>query len=80
MACCLAGQVLHNVFQFQMDSYVGFMVLNTEGKQLGTILEVGGTKFQTYFKTSKTLSDDRPTDRDADVTLQPGSGRRETSD
>ncbi|MDA9689324.1 hypothetical protein N9V13_02795 [Betaproteobacteria bacterium] len=39
----------------KMDSYVGFMVLNTEGKQLGTILEVGGTKFQTYLKTSKTV-------------------------
>ncbi len=39
----------------QIDSYVGFMVLNVEGKQLGTILEVGGTKYQTYFKTSTTI-------------------------
>ena len=39
----------------QIDSYVGFMVLNIEGKQLGTILEVGGTKYQTYFKTSTTI-------------------------
>ena len=39
----------------QIDSYVGFIVLNIEGKQLGTILEVGGTKYQTYFKTSTTI-------------------------
>ena len=39
----------------QIDSYVGFMVLNVEGKQLGTILEVGGTKYQSYFKTSTTI-------------------------
>ena len=39
----------------QIDSYVGFMVLNVEGKQLGTILEVGGTKYQTYLKTSTTI-------------------------
>ena len=39
----------------QMDTYVGFMVLNVEGKQLGTILEVGGTKYQTYLKTSTTI-------------------------
>ena len=39
----------------QIDSYVGFMVLNIEGKELGTILEVGGTKYQTYFKTSTTI-------------------------
>ena len=39
----------------QIDSYVGFMVLNVEGKQLGTILEVGGTKYQSYFRTSTTI-------------------------
>ena len=39
----------------QIDSYVGFMVLNVEGKQLGTILEIGGTKHQSYFKTSTTI-------------------------
>ena len=39
----------------QTDSYVGFMVLNVEGKNLGIILEVRGTKYQTYFKTSKTM-------------------------
>ncbi len=39
----------------QVNSYVGFMVLNTEGKQLGTILEVGGTKYQSFFKTSSTI-------------------------
>ena len=39
----------------QIDSYVGFMVLNVEGKQLGTILEVGGTKYQSYLKTSTTI-------------------------
>ena len=39
----------------QIDSYVGFIVLNIEGKQLGTILEVGGTKYQSYFKTSTTI-------------------------
>ena len=39
----------------QIDSYVGFMVLNVEGKQLGTILEVGGTKYQSHFKTSTTI-------------------------
>jgi len=39
----------------QIDSYVGFMVLNVEGKQLGTILEVGGTKYQSFFKTSTTI-------------------------
>ena len=39
----------------QIDSYVGFMVLNVEGKQLGTILEVGGTKYQSYLKTSATI-------------------------
>ena len=39
----------------QTDSYVGFMVLNVEGENLGTILEVGGTKYQTYLKTPKTM-------------------------
>jgi ribosomal 30S subunit maturation factor RimM len=39
----------------QIDSYVGFMVLNVKGKQLGTILEVGGTRHQTYLKTSTTI-------------------------
>ena len=39
----------------QIDSCEGFMVLNVEGKQLGTILEVGGTKYQTYLKTSTTI-------------------------
>jgi ribosomal 30S subunit maturation factor RimM len=39
----------------QIDSCLGFTVFNIEGKQLGTILEVGGTKFQTYFKTSTTI-------------------------
>ena len=39
----------------QIDSYVGFIVLNIEGKQLGTILEVGGTKYQSYFKTPTTI-------------------------
>ena len=39
----------------QIDSYVGFMVLNVEGQQLGTILEVGGTKYQSHFKTSTTI-------------------------
>ena len=39
----------------QIDSYVGFTVLNIEGKQLGTILEVGGTKHQTYLRTSTTI-------------------------
>ena len=39
----------------QIDSYVGFMVLNVEGKQLGTILEIGGTKHQSYFKTTTTI-------------------------
>ena len=39
----------------QIDSYVGFIVLNIEGKQLGTILEVGGTKYQTYLRTSTTI-------------------------
>ena len=39
----------------QIDSYVGFIVLNIEGKQLGTILEIGGTKFQTYLRTSATI-------------------------
>ena len=43
------------ILMSQIDSYVGFMVLNIEGKQLGTILEVGGTKYQTYFKTSTTI-------------------------
>ena len=39
----------------QIDSYVGFIVLNVEGKQLGTILEIGGTKHQSYFKTTTTI-------------------------
>ena len=39
----------------QIESYVGFIVLNIEGKQLGTILEVGGTKHQTYLRTSTTI-------------------------
>ena len=43
------------ILMSQIDSYVGFMVLNIEGKQLGTILEVGGTKYQTFFKTSTTI-------------------------
>ena len=43
------------ILMSQVDSYVGFMVLNVEGKQLGTILEVGGTKYQSYLKTSKTI-------------------------
>ena len=39
----------------QIESYVGFTVLNIEGKELGTILEIGGTKYQTYLKTSITI-------------------------
>ncbi len=39
----------------QIESYVGFIVLNIEGKQLGTILEIGGTKHQTYLRTSTTI-------------------------
>ena len=39
----------------QIDSYVGFIVLNTDGKQLGTIIEVGGTKYQSYLKTATTI-------------------------
>ena len=39
----------------QIGSYVGFIVLNIEGKQLGTILEIGGTKYQTYLRTSTTI-------------------------
>ena len=43
------------ILMSQIDSYVGFMVLNIEGKELGTILEVGGTKYQSHFKTSTTI-------------------------
>ena len=43
------------ILMSQIDSYVGFMVLNIDGKELGTILEVGGTKYQTYFKTQTTI-------------------------
>ena len=43
------------ILMSQIDSYVGFMVLNIEGKELGTILEVGGTKYQSYLKTSTTI-------------------------
>ena len=43
------------IFISQIDSYVGFIVLNIEGKRLGTILEVGGTKHQSYLKTSATI-------------------------
>ena len=39
----------------QVDSYVGFTVINIEGQHMGTILEVGGTKHQTYLKTSTTI-------------------------
>ena len=39
----------------KIESYVGFIVLNIEGKQLGTILEIGGTEHQTYLKTSTTI-------------------------
>ena len=39
----------------QIESYVGFIVLNTEGKQLGTILEIGGSRHQNYLRTSTTI-------------------------
>jgi len=39
----------------QIESYLGFVVLNIEGKQLGTILSIGGTKHQSYLKTSTTV-------------------------
>ena len=39
----------------QIESYVGFTVLNIEGEQLGTIIEIGGTRYQTYLRTSTTI-------------------------
>ena len=30
-------------------------MLNIEGKQLGTILEVGGTKYQSFLRTATTI-------------------------
>ena len=39
----------------QIESYLGFIVLNKEGKQLGTILEIGGSRHQTYLRTATTI-------------------------
>ena len=46
----LAGKLLS-----QIDSYIGFVVLNSDGKNLGTIIEIGGSQFQSYLRTSKTM-------------------------
>ncbi len=41
--------------QFDSCTCMGFKVVNLEGKGLGTVSEIGGSKFQTHFKTSKTI-------------------------